>query len=210
MNPFLSLRTPATVVLTTIVSLSFLSHSNAGVYKLDAAHSQVGFKIKHLVISTVSGRFNKFDGGFKYDSETGRLEGLKATIDSASIDTNEPDRDKHLRSKDFFDTDKFKTLEFVGNKVTYQDEKPIEVKGKLTIHGVTKTVTLKVDFKGETADPWGNQRAVFEAQTQINRKDFGLKWNKTLDKGGLMIADEVDILIEGQAIRQKDEAKTIL
>ncbi|MGE0525582.1 MAG: YceI family protein [Bdellovibrionales bacterium] len=195
------------VIFAFLVSVPFLGVSHAGTYKIDESHTQVGFKIKHLVISTVSGRFNKFAGEFKYDASTGKLEGLKTTIEANSIDTNEPDRDKHLRSKDFFDVDKFKTLEFVAKDVSYKEKKPAEIKGDLTIHGITKSVTLKVDFKGEAVDPWGNQRAAFEASTRVNRKDFGLKWNKNLDKGGVMIADDVDILIEGEAILQKEANK---
>ena len=185
----------------------FASVSQAGTYKIDESHTQVGFKIKHLVISTVSGRFNKFSGEFKFDSKTGKLEGLKTSIDASSIDTNEPDRDKHLKSKDFFDVQKFKTLEFVAKDISNKDNKPIEIKGDLTIHGISKPVVLKVEFKGEATDPWGNQRAAFEASTKVNRKDFGLNWNKSLDKGGVMIADDVDIQIEGEAILQKESEK---
>lgn len=186
---------------------SLANMSYAGTYKIDESHTQVGFKIKHLVISTVSGRFNKFSGEFKFDSKTGKLEGLKTSIDASSIDTNEPDRDKHLKSKDFFDVQKFKTLEFVAKDVSYESSKPSEIKGDLTIHGITKPVVLKVEFKGEATDPWGNQRAAFEARTKVNRKDFGLNWNKNLDKGGVMIADDVDIQIEGEAILQKENMK---
>lgn len=177
-------------------------------YILDESHTQVGFKIKHLVISTVSGRFNKFSGGFSFDKKTGKVDALKVSIEASSIDTNEPDRDKHLRSKDFFNVEKFKTLEFVAKDVTYADGKPSEVKGDLTIHGITKSVALKVDFKGETVDPWGNERVAFEAESKVNRKDFGLNWNKSLDKGGVMIADDVKILIEGEAILKKSEQKS--
>lgn len=186
---------------------SLANMSYAGTYKIDESHTQVGFKIKHLVISTVSGRFNKFSGEFKFDSKTGKLEGLKTSIDASSIDTNEPDRDKHLKSKDFFDVQKFKTLEFVAKDVSYESSKPSEIKGDLTIHGITKPIVLKVEFKGEATDPWGNQRAAFEARTKVNRKDFGLNWNKSLDKGGVMIADDVDIQIEGEAILQKENTK---
>jgi polyisoprenoid-binding protein YceI len=175
-------------------------------YTLDESHTQVGFKIKHLVISTVSGRFNKFSGGFNFDKKSGKVEGLKVSIDAASIDTNEPDRDKHLKSKDFFDVEKFKTLNFVAKDVSYSDGKPNEIKGDLTIHGITKPVVLKVDFKGEAVDPWGNVRVAFDAQSKVNRKDFGLSWNKSLDKGGVMIADDVAIVIEGEAILQKGTA----
>lgn len=183
------------------------STSWAGEYKIDESHTQVGFKIKHLVISTVSGRFNKFSGGFNFDSGTGKLEDLKVSLEANSIDTNEPDRDKHLRSKDFFDVEKFKTVEFVSKEVAYKDKKPSEIKGTLTIHGITKPITLAVDFKGETTDPWGTQKAVFEAKSKVNRKDFGLNWNKNLDKGGVMIADDVEIIIEGEATLQKPQSK---
>ncbi len=177
----------------------------AGTYKLDEAHTQVGFKIKHLVIATVSGRFNKFSGSFNFDDKAGKLSDVKVTIDTASIDTNEPDRDKHLKGPDFFNVTKFPKMEFASKSVTYKDNKPTEVKGDLTINGVKKPVTLAVDYAGMTKDPWGNQRVAFEANTKINRKDFGLKWNKNLDAGGVMISDDVNIIIEAEAILQKEK-----
>lgn len=175
----------------------------AGEYKLDESHTQIGFKIKHLVISTVSGRFNKFTGGFKFDSQTGKLEDLKVSIEAASIDTNEPERDKHLKSADFFDVEKFPKLTFDSKKVITKAGKPSQIEGELTIHGVKKAVALEVDYKGSATDPWGNESVAFEATTSVNRKDFGLKWNKSLDKGGVMIADEVKIVLEGEALLQK-------
>ncbi len=193
--------------LAIVALLLSANVSMAGEYKIDESHTQVGFKIKHLVISTVSGRFNKFNGGFKFDSASGKLENLKVNIEAKSIDTNEPERDKHLKSKDFFDVEKFKTVDFIATNVIYQDKKPSEVKGTLTIHGISKPVTLKVEFKGEATDPWGNQALAFEASSKVDRKDFGLNWNKSLDKGGVMIADEVTILIEGEALLQKPVSK---
>lgn len=178
----------------------------AGSYKLDESHTQIGFKIKHLVISTVSGRFNKFAGNFDFDSKKGEIKGLNVEIEASSIDTNEPDRDKHLKSPDFFDVDKFPKLIFVSKKTVTKENKPTKIEGDLTIHGIKKPVTLEVDYKGSTTDPWGNERIAFEASTQINRKDYGLKWNKNLDKGGVMIADDVKILIEGEALLQKNES----
>lgn len=189
--------------LVTSVFLFVSSVAMAGEYKLDESHTQVGFKIKHLVISTVSGRFNKFSGGFRFDSLTGKLENLKVAIEATSIDTNEPERDKHLRSKDFFDVEKFKAVDFISTDVVYKDKKPTEIKGTLTIHGISKPIVLKVEFKGEATDPWGNQTLAFEASSVVDRKDFGLNWNKNLDKGGVMIADDVKILIEGEALLQK-------
>ena len=187
--------------------LTFSIQSYSATYKLDESHTQIGFKIKHLVISTVSGRFNKYSGTFNFDPATGKLEGIKTSIEAASIDTNEPDRDKHLRGPDFFDVEKFKTIEFVSKNIKNKGKSPAEVKGDLTIHGITKPITLAVTYNGTTTDPWGNERIAFEATGKVNRKDFGLKWNKSLDKGGVMIADDVNIVIEGEAILQKKETK---
>lgn len=190
-----------------VVAIAMISTNVwAGNYKLDESHTQVGFKIKHLVISTVSGRFNKFAGNFEFDPKKGEIKGLNVEIEAASIDTNEPDRDKHLKSPDFFDVEKFPKLIFVSKKTVTKENKPTKIEGELTIHGIKKSVTLEVDYKGSTTDPWGNERIAFEASTQVNRKDYGLKWNKNLDKGGVMIADDVKILIEGEALLQKPES----
>lgn len=195
------------ILMTSYLSLFGASMGFAAEYKLDESHTQIGFKIKHLMISTVTGRFNKFSGSFDYDASKKQIEKIKVTIDAASIDTNEADRDKHLKSKDFFEVEKFANIEFNGKDTKFTDPHTIEVKGDLKIHGVTKAVVLKVDLNGEATDPWGNTKIGFEAKTKVNRKDFGLKWNKNLDKGGLMIADEVDIIIEGQANLQKPPEK---
>lgn len=194
--------------LVTGVTLLFTAlPAHALNYKLDESHTQVGFKVKHLVISTVSGRFNKFSGNFEFDSKKGEIKSLKVEIDASSIDTNEPDRDKHLKSADFFDVEKFPKLIFVSKKTISKNGKPTQLEGGLTIHGITKSVVLDVEYNGSTVDPWGNERIAFEASTKVNRKDFGLKWNKSLDKGGVMIADDVKIHIEGEAILQKTEIK---
>lgn len=187
-------------VSLALLTLSASSLGFAEPLKLDAAHSTVGFKIKHLVISTVNGRFNKFEGSAEFDEKTGKVENLKVKIDVASIDTNEPKRDQHLRSKDFFDIEKFPEIEFIGRKATYKNNKPVQIAGDLTIHGVTKPTTLSLEFKGIVTDPWETRRGAFEASGTINRKDFGLTWNKSLDAGGVMIADEVKLVIEGEAI----------
>ncbi len=193
-------------ILTVIAVAMISTNVWAGNYKLDESHTQVGFKIKHLVISTVSGRFNKFVGSFDFDPKKGEIKGLNVEIEASSIDTNEPDRDKHLKSPEFFDVEKFPKLSFVSKKTVTKENKPEKIEGELTIHGIKKSVTLEVDYKGSTTDPWGNERIAFEASTQVNRKDFGLKWNKNLDKGGVMIADDVKILIEGEALLQKPES----
>lgn len=199
------MRLKSLILLATIAAMS--PHVWANNYKLDESHTQVGFKIKHLVISTVSGRFNKFSGAFEFDPKKGEVRALNVEIDSTSIDTNEPDRDKHLKSADFFDVEKFPKLTFVSKKTTTKGNKPAKIEGDLTIHGIKKPVTLNVEYLGTTTDPWGNERIAFEASTQVNRKDFGLKWNKNLDAGGVMIADDVKIIIDGEAILQKQDTK---
>jgi polyisoprenoid-binding protein YceI len=193
-------------VLLFVLAISPMSF--AAKYKLDKAHSEVGFKIKHLAISTVKGKFKDFNGSFEFDDKTGKLENLKATMDAASIDTNEPKRDEHLRSPDFFDAKKYPTIEFVATKVENSGTKPTKVHGNLTMHGVTKPVTLDVDYKGVAKDPWGNYRTAFEATGKVNRKDFGLKWNKTLETGGLLVGDEVQIEIAGEATQENEVAPT--
>lgn len=193
------------ILISTFILTFFETQSFAFEYKLDESHTQIGFKIKHLMISNVSGRFNKFNGNFEYDSKSKKLINLKVIIDVGSIDTNEPDRDKHLKSKDFFDVEnvKFKSIEFIAKETIIKDSTITDLNGELTVHGIKKPIVLKVEFKGEVTDPWGNTKAIFEAHTKLNRKDFGLNWNKNLDHGGLMIADEVEINIEGEANLQK-------
>ncbi|OQW47590.1 MAG: hypothetical protein A4S09_14855 [Proteobacteria bacterium SG_bin7] len=195
-----------TNIITAMTIALFGPNVWAGVYKIDESHTQVGFKIKHLVISTVSGRFNRFAGTFEFDPSKGEIKGLSVDIDASSIDTNEPDRDKHLKGPDFFNVEKFPKLTFVAKKIVTKENKPTKIEGELTIHGIKKSVTLDVDYKGSTIDPWGNERIAFEASTQVNRKDYGLNWNKNLDRGGVMIADDVKILIEGEALLQKPES----
>jgi polyisoprenoid-binding protein YceI len=179
-------------------------------YNIDAAHSTVGFKVTHLMISTVPGRFDKFEGNFSLDEKTGKVEGLNAKIDLDSVNTNEPKRDSHLKTADFFGvrTKEGKLVEdkrwmtFKSTKVDVKGNKPNTITGDLTINGVTKPVTLKVEQKGPTKDPWGNTRVGFEATTKINRKDFGITFNKALETGGVMVGDDVDIAINGEAVAE--------
>nr|WP_243393368.1 YceI family protein [Leptospira perolatii] len=172
----------------------------AGNFRLDNSHTSIGFKVKHLSISNVSGNFKDFAGKFSFEEKTGKLSGLEVTIDSGSINTNEPDRDKHLRSKDFFDAEKFPKISFKVAAASISKSGISKVDGELTIKGVTKTVQLEVTYSGSAKDPWGNIHHAFEASTKINRKDFGLTWNKTLESGGLLVGEEILIRIEGEAI----------
>ena len=164
--------------------------------KIDVGHSQIGFTVKHLLISKVKGRFNKFDGTFTYDSKKKTFSDFKVTIDAASVDTNEPDRDKHLRNADFFDVDKHKTIDFKSTKIVSKNGKTGQIHGDLTMRGVTKPVVFDFTFTGATTDPWGNEKVALEAKTKLNRKEFGISWNKNLDKGGLAVSEDVEITVE--------------
>ena len=192
----------------------FVMGAKAATYQIDTTHSEVGFKVKHLVVSSVKGRFDKFEGGFNFDDKTGVLSDVNAKIDITTINTNEPDRDKHLKNPDFFGaTDKDgkiveanRWITFKSTKVETKDKKPTKVTGQLTMHGVTKDVVLSVTYNGAIKDPWGNQKIGFSAETKINRKDFNLSYNKALEAGGVMIGEDVSITIEGEA-KMVTEAK---
>lgn len=168
-------------------------------YQLDTTHSEVGFNVKHLMIANVKGRFPKFEGTFQFDDAKGELSDVDVKIEAASVNTNEPKRDEHLQSPDFFDTKNNPHITFKSEKVESKKGKPSKVHGTLTMRGVAKKVALDVDYKGMVKDAWGNDKLVFVATTKINRKDFGVSWNKALDKGGVAVGDEVTITIDGQA-----------
>ena len=137
------------------------------------------------------GRFNEFAGTIEFDESNPDNSRVDVTIQAGSIDTAEPDRDKHLRSADFFDVENYPTLRFVSTSVTPRGGNDYDVKGDLTIHGVTRQVVLPATFVGAATDPWGNQKSVFEAELPLNRKDFGLTWNAALETGGFLVGDEV-------------------
>ena len=167
-------------------------------YRIDPAHSEVAFQVRHL-LTRVRGRFSQFEGTFTYDDQEPGASSVEVTIQAASIDTNEPSRDAHLRSADFFDVDKYPTLTFRGTRVQASNPERLDVTGDLTIHGVTRPVTLAVTALGRAKDPWGNEKLGFEAETTINRKDFGLTWNAALETGGVLVGDEVRIQLSIQA-----------
>lgn len=183
--------------IAAVFAVGFLAagFAFAGAYKLDTAHTQIQFKVKHLGISTVTGKFNEFDGSF--DLDPNNLSSLKAnaTIRTASIDTANSGRDDHLRSPDFFDAETHPDIKFVSTKVEDLGDEKLRVHGDLTIRGVTKPIVLEGEFTG-AVDFMGTHRAGFTAAGKINRKDFGVSWNKVLDTGGLVVSDEVVIVLE--------------
>lgn len=168
-------------------------------YSIDPAHTAVEFVVRHLMITKVRGRFGAVSGIIELERGSDIPRFVEATIDATSIDTREPQRDTHLKSPDFFDVEKFPTLEFKSTRIE-GNPADFTIYGNLTIHGVTREVALKASFEGRAADPWGGQRAGYTASTTINRKDFGLTWNTALETGGVMVGDEVRIELDVEAI----------
>jgi len=173
-------------------------------YKIDKSHSEAVFQVRHLV-TKVRGRFTDIEGSVEYNDSTPELSSVAFTAKTASIDTAEPDRDKHLRSADFFDVEKYPALSFKSKKIAKRGAN-YDVTGDLTIKGVTKEVVVPVEFTGKAKDPWGGDRIGFEIETTLNRKDYGISWNKALDAGGVVVSDEVQVDISFEANPAKPEA----
>jgi polyisoprenoid-binding protein YceI len=166
-------------------------------YAIDPAHSEVAFQVRHLV-TKVRGEFRQFEGDVRIDWDNPADSSVRFTIAAPSISTANDDRDKHLRSQDFFWVDKYPELSFVSSEVKPTGKDSYDVTGTLTIRGVGKQVTLPVTYLGEAKDPWGNVKAGFSTAIVLNRQDFGMKWNAALDQGGFLLGDEVwvDISLE--------------
>jgi len=170
-------------------------------WNVDATHSNLQFSVRHMVITKVRGAFRSFRGTLALDEGDGLgLREVDVSIDAASIDTGEPKRDEHLRSKDFLDVAAFPTLRFRSRSIARQGDR-YRVTGDLSIHGVTRSVVLDTEFQGRGNDPWGGQRAAFSARTSIDREDFGLTWNQVLEAGGVLVGTQIEIDIEVQAVR---------
>ena len=171
-------------------------------WNIDPVHTTVEFKVRHMMITNVKGHFKPVSGVIAVDEADITRSHVEASIDAASVDTREPDRDAHLRSAEFLEVEKFPTLTFTSTRVTRDGERNLEVEGDLTIHGVTRKATFLVE--GPTApgkDPWGNLRIGLSASTKINRKDFGLTWNAALETGGILVGDEVTITLDVEAVK---------
>ncbi len=166
------------------------------IWNLDPTHSELTFKVKHLMISNVKGEFTKFNATIEGD--TFENSKITATVDAASVFTNNTDRDGHLKSADFFEVETYPSLKFESTSITKEDEGEYTLIGELTIKGTTKTVELDVEFGGYMKYPYGNQKAGFSIEGKINRKDFGLNWNAALETGGVLVSDDVKITAEVQ------------
>ena len=174
------------------------------IYAIDKGHSEATFQVRHLV-TKVRGRFTDFEGVIRADRERPGMSSVVFSIDAASVDTDVADRDTHLKSADFFDVAKYPRITFVSSRITPRGDDRYDVTGTLTIRGVAREVTLPVAFLGSARDPWGNERAGFELETKLDRKDYGIVFNAALDNGGLLLGDEVRVTINIEAIRQKAE-----
>lgn len=176
--------------------------TNSTIWKLDPSHSELTFKVKHLMISNVKGEFQSFDAQIISQGEDFDRAKVTATVDATSIYTNNKDRDTHLKSADFFDVENEKELKFEGTSLEKLDDNNYKLTGLLTIKGKTKEVVLEVEHGGLMKDPYGQEKAGFSISGKINRKEFGLTWNAALETGGVMVSDEVRITGELQFIKQ--------
>ena len=171
-------------------------------WKIDPAHSQVTFSVRHMMISNVHGRFESFGGTVNFDEQTPTNSTVDVEIDAASINTREPQRDAHLKSPDFLNVEQFPKITFKSTKVEVSDANHGKLYGDLTIRDVAKPVVLDVEYAGQSKSPWGTTSAGFSATTKINRKDWGLEWNVALETGGVLVGDTITINIELEIVKQ--------
>jgi polyisoprenoid-binding protein YceI len=175
-------------------------------WTIDTAHSAVNFSVRHMMFGKTRGQFNRWQGRLKLVPEKLANSSVEVTIDAATIVTGDEQRDTHLRSADFLDSEKFPTLTFRSTRVEDLGGGNLRIVGDLTIHGTTREVVLEAEYGGSAKDPWGNNRAGFGARTSIDRTDFGLKWNMALEAGGIVVGNKVDIEIEVEAVQAAAKA----
>jgi polyisoprenoid-binding protein YceI len=173
----------------------------SGIYTIDPAHSRIGFVARHAMITKVRGSFNEFEGSGVLDATNPENSNLSLTIQAASIDTRNADRDGHLRGNDFFDMEKYPEITFRSTDVAAVDDTNFNVTGDLTIKETTKPITVRLEFTGGAVDPFGNHRIGFEGSTEINRKDWGVNWNAVLEAGGMLVSEKVTLEFEISAIK---------
>ncbi len=177
-----------------------------GTYRIDPTHSRIGFVARHAMITKVRGSFNEFAGAGYFDAENPSDSHLELTIQAASIDTRNADRDEHLRGNDFFDMETFPTITFASTSVEAVGADTYRVTGDLTIKDVTKLVTIDFDYAGTAVDPFGNSRLGLEGSVVVNRKDWGVNWNAALEAGGLLVSEKVTLEFEVSAIKVPEPA----
>ncbi|MFA9373488.1 YceI family protein [Poseidonibacter sp.] len=182
----------------TLASALLVSSLFAGTYNVDKSHSNMGFKVKHMMISNVSGSFDEFTGTFEYDEKTNTLTSLSGEINVESINTANEKRDTHLKEDELFSAKKFPKINFKLTKIDGE-----YAYGDITLKGITKNIKLELENGGTVKDPWGNERAAFALSGKINRKDFGITWNKVLETGGVAVGEIVKLDIEVEGIKAK-------
>jgi polyisoprenoid-binding protein YceI len=191
-------------LIAIIMAIAFIVPSvSAATWEIDKAHSSVGFAVKHMVISNVNGKFDDFSGTIDFNGKDFAAATVVVTINPASINTGNTNRDKHLKSPDFFAVDSLPQMGFKSKKIIPGKDNAFQIVGDLTMRGVTKEVTLDATFNGTVNGPQGNARAGFSATTTINRQDWGISWSKTLDSGGLVASNDVKISLEVEAIQKQ-------
>ena len=188
---------------TAQTALDTQTQAQPTTWQIDASHSLVEFSVRHMMVSTAKGRFADFAGTITFDPQNLSDSSVSVQIQAHSVTTADPKRDEHLRSADFFDVEKFPTLTFKSHSVARVEGDEFRLTGDLTIHGVTREVTLDVVSFGRTADPWGNEKAGFGATTKIKRSDYGLLWNAALETGGVVVGDDVKIAIDVELTKSK-------
>jgi polyisoprenoid-binding protein YceI len=187
-------------VLSTAAAIATVAGLES--WSLDTSHSTVGFRVRHMVVSKVSGRFTRWSGTLQLGGRNLQDSRVDVSIDVASIDTGVEKRDAHLRSPDFFDAARFPRIAFRSARVDSAGEDRYRVTGDLTIRGVTRPVALDVEFGGRTKDPWGGERVGFTARAALDRREFGLTWNQALETGGVLVGEKVEIELELEAVKQ--------
>ncbi|NBD11431.1 MULTISPECIES: YceI family protein [Corallococcus] len=198
----MSLKSAVTLLAVAAPSFAF-----ASAWEIDSSHSSAQFGVKHMMVSTVRGTFSNVKGTVNLDDKDITKSTIEATLDATTVNTNEPKRDEHLRSPDFFDVAKYPTITFKSTKVAKAGKDKLNVTGDLTMHGVTKPVVLAVEGPTpETKDAWGNVRRGATATTKIKRSDFGLTWNKALEAGGVAVGDEISITLDLETTKKAEEA----
>ncbi|MDH5668359.1 MAG: YceI family protein [Nitrospira sp.] len=185
-----------------LVGLPFIAEAETARWRIDPDHSLIEFRVSHMMVSKTTGRFVDYHGVVTMDAAAKTFATMEATINAASVDTKHEKRDAHLRNTDFLDVSRYPTMTYSMKRYTKQGEQYTFI-GDLTLRGVTKEVTLIGSFNGFAQDPWGNTRAGFSVDGTLNRKDFGMTWNKTLDNGGLVVGNDVQIRLEIECVKEK-------
>lgn len=184
------------------MSTATLPQTGTATYAIDASHSHVGFSVKHMMFATVRGSFSRVEGTIVADYDDPAKSSVEVTIDASSIATGDEKRDAHLRSADFFDVETYPTITFRSTSVEARSDDEFSIEGDLTIRGVTRPVRIQAEFTGTGTNPWGAEVAGFSGKTKIDRKEFGLTWNAALEKGGVLVGDEIKIELEVEATKQ--------